>query len=77
MEVVKGGFTNRTRRTSTMERRHSTKKTMRKNLRILLVFVCFTARLLPCLVIYQIAEKHLLGRLIKNVQMQGTRNSEE
>jgi hypothetical protein len=24
-----------------------------------------------------VAEKHLLGRLIKNVQMQGIRNSEE
>jgi hypothetical protein len=26
---------------------------------------------------YQVAEKHLHGRLIKNVQMQGIRNSEE
>jgi len=77
MEVVKGGFTNLTRSTSAMEERKRTRDAMRKNLRILLVFFCFTARLLPWLVIYPIAEKHLLGRLIKNVQMQGTRNSKE
>ncbi len=27
--------------------------------------------------VQQVAEYHMLGRLIKNVQMQGTRNSEE